>query len=264
MGEARKRRATRMSRREALVSAASALLFVAAAAAVIVFVPNERDVDLPLIVGLTATYAVVSRVRFEFGPSWVSPEQLVFVPMVLLVPLEAVPALVGVAVVLSMAPDVLNGDWHRDRLVGGLADNWFYSRTGHRARGSRSWPGVAGVRRGLCARACCAPGLRPGVDARQEPPLGSHPIHDPIRETGPEPPASTSILSPVALMFAVVGCGPHLGTASDLSPGLASRGLRPRPQGALRQCSGASAGVPRHGHPAVRRRGVRRSLHSSS
>ena len=125
VGEARKRRSMRMSRRERVVSAASAAAFVSVAVAVALLVPNERGLDLPLVVGLTAAYAVVSRVRFEFGDYWVSPEQLVFVPMVLLVPLPWVPALVALAVILSMAPDVLEGSWHRDRVVGCLGDNWF-------------------------------------------------------------------------------------------------------------------------------------------
>ncbi len=125
VGEARKRRSMRMSRRERVVSAASAAGFVSVAIAVAAFVPDERALDLPLVVGLTAAYAVVSRVRFEFGDYWVSPEQLVFVPMILLVPLPWVPTLVALAVILSMAPDVFEGSWHRDRVVGCLGDNWF-------------------------------------------------------------------------------------------------------------------------------------------
>jgi len=125
VGEARKRRAMRMPFRERVVSTVAALLFLAASAAIICLVPDERGFDLPLVIALTATYAVVSRVRFEFGDYWVSPEQLVFVPMLLLVPLELVPVLVGLAVILSMAPDVREGTWHRDRIVGCLADNWF-------------------------------------------------------------------------------------------------------------------------------------------
>ncbi len=115
----------RMSLRERIVSTTSAVAFVAAASAIAITVPDERGLNLPLVFGLTATYAVVSRVRFEFGDYWVSPEQLAFVPMILLVPLQWVPALVAIAVILSMAPDVADGTWHRDRIVGCLADNWF-------------------------------------------------------------------------------------------------------------------------------------------
>ena len=50
------------------------------------FLPSERDVSLVLIVGLLLGHAAVSQVRFEFGMGFVVPEQLVVIPMLLLLP----------------------------------------------------------------------------------------------------------------------------------------------------------------------------------
>jgi HD-GYP domain-containing protein (c-di-GMP phosphodiesterase class II) len=125
VGEARERRARRMSARERAVSLLAAASFAAVAVASALTIPNERTTDIPLIVVLVIAYAAVSRVRFEFGGYYVSPEQLVLVPVVLLVPLPVVPALVALAAALSAVPDVIERNWHRDRLVDCLADSWF-------------------------------------------------------------------------------------------------------------------------------------------
>jgi putative nucleotidyltransferase with HDIG domain len=125
VGEARERRRRRMSRRERTLNAASAAAFLATAAAIAVLIPNERSVDAVLILGLVAGYAIVSRVRFEFGSMFVTPEQLVLVPMLLLGPLPFVPVMVMLSVLLSQLPDFLDRTWHRDRWVSCFADAWY-------------------------------------------------------------------------------------------------------------------------------------------
>jgi HD-GYP domain-containing protein (c-di-GMP phosphodiesterase class II) len=125
VGEARERRRRQMSRRERLLNAVSAGCFLAVALAIALLVPDERSVDSLLILGLVAGYAIVSRVRFEFGSMYVTPEQLMFVPMLLLAPLPYVPALVILSALLSQLPDFLERSWHRDRWVSCFADSWF-------------------------------------------------------------------------------------------------------------------------------------------
>lgn len=118
-----------MTARERAVTGASAVLFCLVAGAIAVLLPSERSADSLLIAGLTAGliagYAVAARVRFEVGNNYVVPEQLIFVPMLLLAPLPAVPAMAAAAALLSMVPDFLDGSWHRDRFIGRLADSWF-------------------------------------------------------------------------------------------------------------------------------------------
>ncbi len=66
------------------------------------------------------------QVRFEFGGYYASPEQLAFVPLLLIAPLPYVPLLFAAAGVLAAVPDIARNSWHRERwldtfrgLVGG-------------------------------------------------------------------------------------------------------------------------------------------------
>ena len=114
-----------MPARERWVTLASAVLFLAAAAAIAALAPMERHADLPLIVALTLAYALIMRVKFEFGDLFVAPEQLILVPVILLCPLPYVPIVVAVAGAISMVPDALGGSVHRDRWLVRLSDSWF-------------------------------------------------------------------------------------------------------------------------------------------
>jgi HD-GYP domain-containing protein (c-di-GMP phosphodiesterase class II) len=125
VGEARSRRARRMAPRERVVLAVSAALFVVAALIVALVVPNERDVEPLVIVGLAVGYVLAERVRFEFGGYYGTAEQLLIVPILLLVPLPIVPLIIALANVVAILPEMFEGSWHRDRLAGRLADCWF-------------------------------------------------------------------------------------------------------------------------------------------
>ena len=115
----------RMPAKERWVTLASASLFIAAAAALAAVVPAERDVNVPLIVGLTLAYALIMRVKFEFGDLFVAPEQLILVPVVLLCPLPMVPIVVAGAGAISMIPDAIGGSVHGERWLVRLSDSWF-------------------------------------------------------------------------------------------------------------------------------------------
>jgi HD-GYP domain-containing protein (c-di-GMP phosphodiesterase class II) len=125
VGEARARIGRGMDPRERVVIAISASLFVLTAVALAGLLPNQRDFNVLLLIGLVAGYVAVERVRFEFGGSYGTPEQLVFVPMALLAPLPLVPALIAVSNLIATAPDVFSGRWHKERVAGRLADCWF-------------------------------------------------------------------------------------------------------------------------------------------
>ena len=115
----------RMPAKERWVTLASASLFIAAAAALAAVVPAERDVNVPLIIGLTLAYALIMRVKFEFGDLFVAPEQLILVPVVLLCPLPLVPVVVAGAGAISMIPDAIGGSVHHERWLVRLSDSWF-------------------------------------------------------------------------------------------------------------------------------------------
>jgi HD-GYP domain-containing protein (c-di-GMP phosphodiesterase class II) len=125
VGEARERRKQGMDARERVVDSVSALLFLAVAVAIALFVENERDTNWPLVVALVVGYAVVSRVRFEYGDLYMSAEELVFVPLLFLAPLNLVPLLAALAAVLATLPEYARGEWHRDRWITTIPDTWF-------------------------------------------------------------------------------------------------------------------------------------------
>ena len=125
VGEARERRKQRMDARERVVDTLSALLFLAVAIAIAVFVQDERDTDIVLIVCLVVGYAVVSQVRFEYGDLYMSAEGLVFVPLLFLAPLDLVPLLAALAAVLATLPEYVRGEWSRDRWITCISDSWF-------------------------------------------------------------------------------------------------------------------------------------------
>jgi HD-GYP domain-containing protein (c-di-GMP phosphodiesterase class II) len=124
VGEARTRRAREMDQRERVVYGASAALFVAVAVGMAILLPQTREARPLLAAALVAAYAVLARIRFEFGEAYVSAEELVLIPMLVLLPAAYVPLLVAGAALLSVLPECLGGVWHRQRWVAAIADSW--------------------------------------------------------------------------------------------------------------------------------------------
>jgi HD-GYP domain-containing protein (c-di-GMP phosphodiesterase class II) len=125
VGEARERRKQRMDSHERVVDSVSALLFLVVAIAIALLVPNERDTGLVLTICLVIGIAVVSRVTFEYGDLFTSAEELVFVPLLFLAPLNLVPLLAALAYVLAALPELFRGEWSRDRWITALGDSWY-------------------------------------------------------------------------------------------------------------------------------------------
>jgi HD domain len=114
-----------MSSRERTVVGVSAFAFLSTAVLLAAALPSERPTEPLLLLGLVLGYALISRVRFEFGNWFVVPEGLAFVPLLLMAPLPYVPLLVAAAAVVSAVPEVLNGSMHRERAATQLSDCWF-------------------------------------------------------------------------------------------------------------------------------------------
>jgi HD-GYP domain-containing protein (c-di-GMP phosphodiesterase class II) len=125
VGEARARHPKRLNRRERIVVGLSAGCYLAVAVALALLLHSDRPLEPFLVGAIVIGYAVVSRVRFEFGNWYVVPEQLLFVPLLLLAPLPLVPLLVSAAAVVSLVPEFVAGSWHRERALSGLSDSWF-------------------------------------------------------------------------------------------------------------------------------------------
>jgi HD-GYP domain-containing protein (c-di-GMP phosphodiesterase class II) len=125
LAEARPRSGRALEGRERLTEVVAALLFTIAACATAIALPGGQAADLPLAAALVVAYAFASRVRFYVGAGYAIPSQLVFVPMLFLLPIAAVPALVALGMVASKLPEVRRGKLNGERaLTTSVADAW--------------------------------------------------------------------------------------------------------------------------------------------
>ena len=134
VGEARQRRARRMDQRERVITGVSACAYLAVAIAIALLVPDERHVAPVVVFGLLCGYALILQVRFEFGGYYASPEQLAFIPLLLIAPLPYVPLLFAAAGVLAAVPDITRNSWHSPSLAQHLLGLMGGARWSHRPR----------------------------------------------------------------------------------------------------------------------------------
>jgi putative nucleotidyltransferase with HDIG domain len=125
IGEQRARRPTRLTVRER----ASALVLgggflVAAAAAALLLPASSRGMSLGLTAVLVAAYALAYRLDFEVGTGSAIPVQLVFVPMLFVVPVAHVPLLVAAGIVLGNLIDYARGTIHLERVFLRIVNAW--------------------------------------------------------------------------------------------------------------------------------------------
>jgi putative nucleotidyltransferase with HDIG domain len=121
LAEARERAGRGLARREGATYAAFSAAFLIVAGALAVVGPAERAFEpLPAVV-LVLAYAIVARVEFSAGAGTVVPTQVLFVPMLLLLPTPLVPLLVACAHVLTDASPFSAPR----RTFAALADAWF-------------------------------------------------------------------------------------------------------------------------------------------
>src|SRR5215218_9364822 len=117
-------RPERLRGRELAAEGVTAGAFLAVAGALAILLPGERAFDAPLAATLVAIYALMARVQFPIGYGFTIPTQLVFVPMLFLVPLGTVPLLVAAGMVLSGVPEYVRRDRHPNRVLATVGDAW--------------------------------------------------------------------------------------------------------------------------------------------
>jgi putative nucleotidyltransferase with HDIG domain len=122
---ARVRVKKRMSGREWVGAWLTALGFMAAAGVCALALPWPRELDPLLTVVLVAAYALASRVRFYVGANYTVPTQVVLVPMLFLAPTPLVPALVALAQLMGVLPDLRNRKVHPERALHAVGDSWY-------------------------------------------------------------------------------------------------------------------------------------------
>jgi putative nucleotidyltransferase with HDIG domain len=119
------RRPRGLPRRELLAEAALAPVLLALLLALALLAEPARAFSLPLAVLFIVAYAVVQRVEFHLGDGNMVPTQIVFVPMLLLLPTPLVPLLVSLATVGTSCSHVLRRRRSADRILMAFNDAGF-------------------------------------------------------------------------------------------------------------------------------------------
>jgi putative nucleotidyltransferase with HDIG domain len=123
--ESLERRRRKLDRRERLCTLLFAGGFATAALVLFLAADAARELSVPLAVAFFAAYVVADRIEFSTGAGYAVPTQLVFVPMLLLLPTPMVPLLVAGAYVLSGALSAASEGTDPGRSVMTVADAWF-------------------------------------------------------------------------------------------------------------------------------------------
>jgi HD-GYP domain-containing protein (c-di-GMP phosphodiesterase class II) len=117
--QSRARVTSALADREVLATIATAVAFAVTAVALLLWLPSEGPRGgFAVSFVLVACYAFAARVQFEVGFALAVPTQLVFVPMLFLAPLGAVPLLVALGFFLSTGPELVRGEWNVGRAAG--------------------------------------------------------------------------------------------------------------------------------------------------
>ncbi|MEA2219104.1 MAG: hypothetical protein QOJ35_1730 [Solirubrobacteraceae bacterium] len=121
---ARARSESRFEPRELRASALVGLPFVVVSLLLVVFA-LDRPVDASDVLLFVLAAAAMGRLEFETGAGYMTPTELIFVPMLFVLPPAIVPLVVAAAIALDRMPEVLAGRRHPQRLLGVVCDAWF-------------------------------------------------------------------------------------------------------------------------------------------
>ena len=111
--------------RERTIEHVAAVAFLVVATAMALLIVPARSVEPGVAVALVLLYALATRVEFQTGSGWTDPSQVVFVPMLFLLPTAMVPLLVATALVVARIPEYWRGTVHWDRAALRIGDAWY-------------------------------------------------------------------------------------------------------------------------------------------
>ena len=120
----RARASSPLPRRVRLARWLTAAAFLAAAVGFLLL-PSGRSLDLGILALLTVAYALAVRVQFEVGSGFAIPTELVFVPMLFMLPGRIVPLAVAAGLVLGHLPEVLRRRTDVTSLAVAAGSGWF-------------------------------------------------------------------------------------------------------------------------------------------
>jgi diguanylate cyclase (GGDEF)-like protein len=147
VAEARRRRARTPNRRELTAALLTGGSFLTAAIAFALVAGSPRAVDPVGLVLLIVGFAILSQLELELGSGSAVPTQLVFVPMLFLLPLRLVPLAVCAGFLLGGTLDLALGRMRADRALALAGCAWFalpavivLHAAGERPAAWRDWP----------------------------------------------------------------------------------------------------------------------------
>ena len=113
------------ARRLLITEAAAAAIFIAAALAMALLAASPRSLSPWALAIAVVSYVIARRVQLPVGSAWTAPTQLVFVPMLFVLPTPFVPLIVAACSVVERLPEI--GDGHRGltRLLAAVGDNFY-------------------------------------------------------------------------------------------------------------------------------------------
>ena len=119
----RERHAGAPARRLLVTEAAAAAVFLAGAAVLALGGSSVRSLSLPALIVTVASYIVAEHVRYPVGSGWTAPTELVFVPMLFVLPTPLVPLVVAACSVADQLPYVARGQHSPARVLARIADS---------------------------------------------------------------------------------------------------------------------------------------------
>jgi signal transduction histidine kinase/DNA-binding response OmpR family regulator len=113
------------ARRLLITEAGVAALFIAAAGSLAVFASATRTLSVSALAVTVVAYLIAGRVQYPVGSSWTAPTQLVFVPMLFVLPTPYVPLIVAACSVADRLPAALRGPVAPTRLLARIGDSFY-------------------------------------------------------------------------------------------------------------------------------------------
>jgi HD-GYP domain-containing protein (c-di-GMP phosphodiesterase class II) len=124
VGESREHVTERLWGRDRSTTIIGAVAFLVVALPLAFFAEASHVPSPGTVLLLILAYALVSRVEFEIGNGSAIPTQLVFVPMLFVLPAGIIPLSVALALVLGSLPDVGLKRMHPERLLVHIVNAW--------------------------------------------------------------------------------------------------------------------------------------------
>jgi len=113
------------TRRLLITEAAAAAAFVVVAGGLALLGSAARSLSLSTLVLTVIAYLVAAQVRYPVGSAWTAPTQLVFVPMLFLLPTPLVPLIVAGCSVADQLPRAFAGRLSPARALARVGDSFY-------------------------------------------------------------------------------------------------------------------------------------------